>query len=452
MTRTTDPRAPSARLIAGLIFTLVVICGYAAHTIQSVRRMREMQTTIVERNRLASLQLIRIQNDLNALALAMRDILDRRDGHPFAAWRPALKRIEENLDDAIHREAALSEGQRDAQATAYLQTSFQDFWRACNTILDAGERQDRGRNEIRDSLQPRQEALTALVARLLVENNEKESQAANDVTAIYVQIEHNAYVFLAASIGLVAITSLTLIRANRKLFSRLAALAAQRRELAQQLIATQESTLRSISRDLHDEFGQILTGLGAMLQRAGRRSQTTELQGDLRELTTIVQETLDKIRALSQSLRPVILEEQGLLAAIRWHISVFERHSHITVNAHLPGQPIVLAPEACIHVFRILQESLNNVARHAGVDTADVIVDVSGSHFRLFVEDRGHGIQEGSQAGIGFAGMRERAELIGGHFSITRPDGGGTRVALTVPLVIAGADSTANPRHEVKIG
>lgn len=458
MTRTTDPHPPSALLIAGLVFTLLVICGHAAHTLHSVHRMRALQTSIVERNRLASLQLIRIQNDLNALALAMRDMLDRRDGQPVIAWRPALKRIQENLEDAVRREAALSEGQRTAQETAYLQTTFQDFWRTTSTILTSGWPEDQAHRAIRDSLQPRQEALTALVARLLVENNDKDSRAGRDVNSIYLQIERSAYLYLAVSLVLIAVTSLTLIRANRRLFSRLEGLATQRRELAQQLITTQEATLRSISRDLHDEFGQILTGLGAMLQRAGRRAQATEFHQDIRELATVVQETLDKIRSLSQSLQPVILEEQGLLAAVQWHISVFERHSRIKVNARLPREPVTLPPDASIHVFRILQEALNNVARHAGVDEVNVTLDSSDVQFRLVVEDSGPGIRAGSKAGIGLAAMRERAELIGGHCEIGKSNAGGATISLTVPLAAAHPagsappPSGASPSQEVEVG
>ena len=95
--------SPTGRLVAGLAFTLVVIGAYAAYTLNSVSRMRELQTRIVDRNRRASLQLIRIQNDLNSLALSMRDMLDPGEGYPLAAWKAPLRRIRQNLEDAIAR-------------------------------------------------------------------------------------------------------------------------------------------------------------------------------------------------------------------------------------------------------------------------------------------------------------------------------------------------------------
>ena len=273
-------KSPTVRLIAGLLFTLLVISAYAGFTLRSVYRMREMQTSIVDRNRLASLQLIRIQNDLNSLALAMRDILDNPDRYPLLAWRAPLARARQNLDDAIARETALAPGRRTAQQTLFLTTSFADFWRASDRMFElaANAREAEALDVVRNTLQPRQEVLTSLVARLLVENNEQESRAGAQVREIYSQIERNAFVFLGFSIALIVLTSAGLIRSNRKVFSQISSLAEQRRELARQLISTQESTFRAISRDLHDEFGQILTALGAILRRADRHAPSTEFR------------------------------------------------------------------------------------------------------------------------------------------------------------------------------
>ena len=112
------------------------------------------------------------------------------------------------------------------------------------------------------------------------------------------------------------------------MFDQVAALSERRSELAQQLISMQENTFRSISRELHDEFGQILTAIGAMLQRADRRASAADprLRADLREVHEIVQSTLEKVRALSQALHPVILDEVGLEGAHR-HLSAGVREA-----------------------------------------------------------------------------------------------------------------------------
>jgi signal transduction histidine kinase len=422
--------SPSSRLAAGVAVTLVIILAYAGYTLNSVRRMRVVQTEIVDQNRKAALQLIRIQSDLNSLALALRDMQDQTDGYPLTAWAPQLGRIRENLDDAIRVEAALAAGRRDPQQTAYLAAAFVQLWASVDRMKALAETKEAPvvTAFIRETLEPQLQALTSLTARLLVQNNAEEQRAAEQIAGIYGEIERNAYVFLAFSLVLVLVVSLALIRSNRRLFEQLASLSNQRRELAQQLMATQESTLRRVSRDLHDEFGQILTAVGAMLSRAGR-SAPAGFTEELQETKVVVQETLEKVRALSQALQPVILEEQGLGAAVEWYLPVFERQTGIAVRYKGPQSAPDMEAGRAIHVFRILQEALNNVARHAGVK--EVAVELSSEPVRLRVADAGPGIAADATPGVGLAGMRERAEILGGTLRVET--GGGTTITLEVP-------------------
>lgn len=427
--------APTGRMVAGLIFTLLAIGAYAGFTLQSVHRMREIQTQVIDRTRLGSLQLIRIQNDLNALGLAMRDMLDDSAGYPMTAWRAPLERIRQNLDDGIARESELAKGRRKPEQSEYLRSSVAEFWRATGDALRLAESGDLAgaKRAVRDTLQPRQEALTALTARMLVDNNDEEARVSAEIGAIFSRMERNAYILLAVFLVLTAVISAALIRANRRLFAELEALANQRRELARQLIATQESTLRAISRDLHDEFGQILTALGAMLRRANRVAPQAEFTEQVQEAGRIVQEALEKVRALSQSLQPVMLEEQGLAATIVWHLSVFERQTGIRVRYEPPAGDLAIPHETAIHIFRVLQEALNNVARHAGVEEVYISLEHNGSHVELKVSDRGKGLPDPLRPGVGLAAMRERAELVGGSFRVARGAQGGTEVVLRVP-------------------
>src|SRR5207253_493705 len=120
-------------------------------------------------------------------------------------------------------------------------------------------------------LQARQAALSTAVSRFLVQNNEAEEQATAEITGIYDRVQRQLYFFLSAALLVIVLTSLYLIRANRIIFAQIEALSEQRSELAQKLISTQESTLRHLSRELHDEFGQVLTAIGALLARAGKQ-------------------------------------------------------------------------------------------------------------------------------------------------------------------------------------
>jgi len=323
----TSRRSPTIGLLAGLAITLSAVAVFSSYTIVQLRSLRRLQTETIDRNRTDSLLLLRIQNNLNSLALTMRDMLEQSEPYPLTAWQPQFRRIRGDLDDALAREEKISPATRDQRR--YLAVSVTQFWDALDRIfaLAASGQEDEARTRIRLSLQARQEGLTTAVARLLVENNANEQQAAAQAQQIHARVEQNAYLFLAAMLVLIVATSLYLVDYNRKMFEQVAALSQRRSDLAQQLISIQENTFRYIARELHDDFGQILTAIGAMLQRAGRRTVALDpsLREDFEEVRDIVQATLDKVRALSQALHPVVLDDAGLEGALNVYLPGFEK-------------------------------------------------------------------------------------------------------------------------------
>src|SRR4029077_14799364 len=177
----------------------------------------------------------------------------------------------------------------------------------------------------------------------------------------------------------------------------------QRSDLAQKLISTQESTLRHISRELHDEFGQVLTAIGSMLRRAGNHTpENSPLRKDLQEVQEIAQTTLNNIRTLSQALHPVLLEEAGLESTLDWYIPTVERQAGLTLHYDKSGLPFSVETAAGVHIYRVLQEALNNVSRHSGAREAWVRLKFSAHSLELEVEDHGTGfVGEKMQRGIG---------------------------------------------------
>ena len=154
----------------------------------------------------------------------------------------------------------------------YLFQALTQFWDTSDRMFtQAGYDEGLAREQIRDTLQPRQAALSSAVSRLLVQNNEAEELAAGRIAEIYGRVQRQLYFFLAGILLAIVVTSLYLIRNNRRLFAHVEELSSQRSDLAQKLIATQESTLRHISRELHDEFGQVLTAIGSLLRRTDKQ-------------------------------------------------------------------------------------------------------------------------------------------------------------------------------------
>lgn len=430
-------RSPTPALILGLIITLAAVVAYSWYITRQISGLREMQNNLVARNRKDSLQLLRIQNDLNSLGLAMRDMLDNTEPYPLTAWSAQFQRIREDLDDALKLESQVAVAARTPEQRQYLAASVAQFWDAVDRALALARagKDAEAREQIRLSLQARQAALSTAVARLLVQNNESEEQAAQRISEIYDRVQRQVYLFLSATLVAIVLTSLYLIRSNRQLFARLATLSEQRSELAQTLISTQESTLRYISRELHDEFGQILTAIGSMLGRAGKHApEGSTLRSDLEEVREITQKALDSVRSLSQALHPVMLDEAGLESTLDWYLPTVERQAGLDISYEKSGTPFSVDGNAGVHVYRVLQEALNNVTRHSGARQAWVRLRFQPDRLELEVEDHGKGFQvTQTRQGIGLVAMRERAELLGGKIEFVTPANGGTLVRLKVP-------------------
>ena len=429
-------RSPTPRLLAGLAITLTAVAVYAGFTIVQLQGLEEIQSRTIDRNRIDSLLLLRIQNNLNSMALAMRDMVDASEPYSLAAWQGPFKRIRTDLADALSQEEHSAPEGRDPEQRRYLTVSVSHFWDALDRVFEqarAGQ-ENEARALVRLSLQARQESLATAVARLLVGNNETEKAAAERTRQIYARVTRNVYIFLGAMLVLIVATSLYILQYNRRLFSEVAALAQSRSDLAQQLISMQENTLRSISRELHDEFGQILTAVGAMLHRTEGHAPAA-LRADLREVQEIVQSTLEKVRSLSHALHPVILDEVGFEGAVETYLPLLEQRTQIAIRYEKTGMIRELDHTVAIHLYRVLQEALNNVVRHSGSPRAAVRLQYLPASVVLEVEDEGVGFGTREQPGLGLVSMRERGELMKGKVEFLDCAGGGALVRVTVPSI-----------------
>jgi signal transduction histidine kinase len=430
-------RSPTLGLLLGLIVTLTAVLAYSAYITWQIAGLRRLQSELIDRDRKDSLQLLRIQNDLNLLAVAMRDMIGNDEPYPLTAWSAQFHRLHTDLDDAMRLESELAPTTRTPEQNASLGSSLKQFWDAADRVFAlAGQgREKEARQQIQLSLQARQEAMSTTVARLLVQDSDNEQQAAQRIIQIYDRVQRQVYVFLGATLAAILLTGFSMIRWNRRLFARMVELSERRSELAQKLIATQESTLRYISRELHDEFGQILTAMGSMLGRAGTHAlEGSALRTDLQEVRQIAQDTLERVRSLSQALHPVMLDEAGLETTLDWYIPTIERQTGIAISYEKQGPPFTVGGSAAVQIYRVLQEALNNVARHANAKQVWIRLRFRSTTLELEVEDHGVGFNgRPAKHGIGLVAMRERAELMKGKIEFSTPAAGGTLLRLVVP-------------------
>ncbi len=214
----------------------------------------------------------------------------------------------------------------------------------------------------------------------------------------------------------------------------------QRHELARlssDMLNTQEATLRQVAHDLHDQFGQALTAIEANLTAldTATAAENRHVRNRVEDCVGLVQDLMLQARTMSQLLRPSILDDFGLSASLEWLAEGFSQRTSIpvTYSSSFDGR---LGDGTETHLFRIAQEALTNVARHADATHIEIRLDVTDREVMLMVSDNGRGIRTppGATRGIGLAGMGTRAAQIGGRLTVETPPGGGTRVVVRVPL------------------
>ena len=176
--------------------------------------------------------------------------------------------------------------------------------------------------------------------------------------------------------------------------------------------------------------------IGIMLRRSERQPtvDAAALRADLREVQETTQSALEKVRSLSQALHPVMLEEVGLESAVDAYLPVFERRTGIPVHYEKLGEAAEIDGKTGGHVYRVLQEALNNVARHSKSPRAYVRLSMRPSSLILEVEDEGVGFRNQKREGMGLVSMRERAEILHGAIEFREGNHRGALVRLEVPL------------------
>ncbi|MCE1164800.1 MAG: sensor histidine kinase [Bacteroidetes bacterium] len=216
----------------------------------------------------------------------------------------------------------------------------------------------------------------------------------------------------------------------------------QLKNFAAHLQTIREEERIVISRELHDNLGQSLTALKIDLFRLMKKipsdgsPECSEIASYTQQMISLVDSIIQSLRTIARELRPQVLDDLGLLAAIEWQIDEFEKRSGVKCRFISNLKTIRVEKFHSIGIFRIVQESLTNVLRHSGATEVIIKITEKGGFTKIEISDNGCGIKNSEindPKSLGLLGMRERALLFGGGFSIKGNDGKGTRITLTIP-------------------
>ncbi len=206
--------------------------------------------------------------------------------------------------------------------------------------------------------------------------------------------------------------------------------------LTHELMRLQEKERAHLARELHDDLGQYLTGIRAQAYLIKASANNPEVVAAVGEQIAVNCDAMHiSFRQLIRKLHPVILEQLGLLEAIRTLVENWSQSHYIKVNLHLPEQLGLLSDESNTHIYRIIQEALNNIARHAQADRVDITLEIEADTLRLSVKDNGVGTECSNSSGLGLRSMQERARCMQGTLKFKQLAECGSMVSMEIPVV-----------------
>lgn len=431
----------AAAALAGL---LVLIATSVLSTERKTQTMFAELDVLNSHHREVETVLRRLRSDVNLSGIFVRDYLLDTARTRAPEYREQLSRFRRSHTATIAQLRALTAGS-DAERIKVLESELEAYWEAFEPLFDwtATEKIAYSASFLRRNVLPRRDAVLKIAGEIEKLNNT--NLAAERAAAMSRRARFRSdlleRLWRTLAVGLlVALTAVLRLRAleRRSDTQRQHAEHAERemRQLSQQLVAAQEEERKKLSRDLHDQVGQMLTALRMELGRAGRlrASPDEELRAALVECKRLVDTILRSVRDLLMGLRPSMLDDFGLQPALEWHVREFRNRFRTPVDLELNGRLDLLPDQHRTAVYRIVQEALTNCARHARASRATVAVSYERDTLEVRVSDDGVGIADDGHRGIGLLGIEERVRELRGTYVVRKRDQAGTELLITIPV------------------
>lgn len=424
MAASTEPFVETP-LLRGLVvgFALVLLLlGAASVVAVSGTRAIEVDTAKVVREQLV---MARLLNDAQAGQNVLAGVLHQLTRAPGAVNADRLLRDLESADAALDRVAQSASSTPESARWTALHDAERAFSSGVRTAMRPPDIIPATSLKV---LFERHDAVVHLEQDLLKASEMRVAEAERQIEEESRQLGTRSVWLLSAGLALAVLCAVLTVIFARNSIRSIEWHASELSRVSWHMLQSQEETARRFSHELHDELGQSLAAVRANL--------TSTNAGDRREdCVQLVDSAIANVRELSQLLRPVILDDFGLDASLRWLSEKFSERTGIQVRYHSSFAER-LPDETETHLFRIAQEAFTNVARHSGA--SDVHVELSAPHdaVMLTVEDNGRGLSPDDELyspSIGMTGMRARARHAGGQFRTLKPAGGGLRIEIQVP-------------------
>ena len=384
-------------------------------------------------------------------SIYLRDALVDTGAITRQYYRDELNQIRSDIGQFLPAYAAGVHSPLERKEWADLQTVLDQYWGSTDVVFGP----DMPRNSVtaaaflREKIVPRRDDILRILDRLAALRTVAERRHQLETSLMYEEVRQRLFRTGGLSILLgiiVAVLATKYVGRLEREISRQRAVELQNRRdlerLSARLVSAQEEERRVIARELHDEVGQALTAIKMELGVAQRGVEpVSRAASSLAEARGIAESALQSVRDMSQLLHPSMLDDLGLPDTLDTYLRGFSKRTGIRTQFTHERMDDRLQADVEVGIYRIVQEALTNVAKHAGATTCTVRLVKRDDHVQLTIEDDGRGVESplttasGARRGLGVIGMRERAASLSGAFSIGDRPEGGTRVAVRLPLV-----------------
>ena len=424
LARQTNARNVHRVLIGGFAVVILLLLAAAVVGLRNIESIRQNAADLLREQSVTN----RLIDELHSQQTSLSEVFSVLARDPDSV---DYDRIMSQLDEADRDIGRISEegaATPESRLWQRLRESSGDFSREARRLLTAENVETYASIDLfRDH-----EAFISVIARLIESEYRKVSAAQAQIDQRSARLFNTSLVFAGATVLLALVFAVLTVGVVRHLTLAIEAQAAELGRVSWQMLARQEETARRFSHELHDELGQSLTAIKTDLTALAPAGRVDEER--LADCLRLVDESIGNVRQMSQLLRPTILDDFGLEAALRWLVEGFAARTGMEVDfvSHYAGR---LEDETETHLFRIAQEALTNVARHAEAKHVSVKLTSSGSEICLSVDDDGRGLGDRlpGHRGMGMIGMRARARSAGGDVTVRSQPGQGVHIEVRVP-------------------
>ena len=318
-----------------------------------------------------------------------------------------------------------------------LRARLDDYWQTFDPLFDWSptEKVLKSANFLRREVVPRRDGVLAIALEIEELNNANLAAQRAEVARRQEAFRSDLHWLLGQTVLLGLAVALIVVIRLRVLERRSEEAEAQMRELSQQIVNMQEEERKNLSRELHDHVAQVLTGLRMGLGRVERLSGDARVSTAVAECKALVDDMFRTVRDLALGLRPSMLDDFGLQAALEWHVRDFTRRCAIDVELRMDGDFDALPDKHRTCVYRVVQEAMTNCARHADAHTIEITVTAGEGQLRVLVTDDGIGLDPARRGhGLGLRGIDERVKELQGHMTISQLPGKGTTLTVQLPV------------------